>query len=1375
MKIEQLAAGADLIGRRVRLSWTFSPDAGETVADVPDVTVRRKRRDFSFPPAGPGDPYLIYDSATFPPPPVPNVLEVRDLPKRDIIEGPLLIREQTTTVAEVIDGRRREVIRRIVRVIFGSDRTAIRQEVELLDVGGVGVSLLPGETYYYALDSALLLPGTDPAPYRATAMPGEVHGLSRTLYGMIPEIYRINDTVARQADEATGFLPEAAAGATGGGQLRRMTEVFGASLDAIRSSAEGLWSLHDASRADPKFLPLLANWIGWDLTTAAETALQRNEIRNAPRLYEAVGTIPGLRTIVDHYTGWSTRVAEFAQHIARTNVPPQHNVFGLIDRGGTWWGIDDASPLLGFGAPNNENDGGAGVAAELIGLAGEPFDLRGGMTLTIAIDGGLPATATFGRRDFADITAATAAEVAAVLDAQIDGLRADDLGGTVRLRSHRTDEGSRIEVMPGGANLISLDGAPTGRLSTSLDGEGRLWLAHATTVGPGDAAPPRVIVKAHLRDTWYDTQAVESEAANAQASPAILSLPGNDLWLAWVEHPGTQHSMLRWRTASPPPLTPARIIGERPGPFQLRAGSQLVLTGYGATETFVVNAADYAALNSATTAEVVAAMNTQLAGVTAGIAANGALVLQTTATGPGIELRVDLSLSPWATSPPLPGAARNLGFGDRALIGRGGWDHHVAWRQSMPVSNIPAGRHTACNATLDPEGAIRLFWSTHLDGVWRIARTRWDDRVLVATTQGLGIRAPNGTWSALSSAGGLPDDDVRDVAVDADGSTWYATAAGAALRTPDGTIAVHDNASTAGGLADDDLRAVAIAPDGTAWFAHPSGVSARDAAGAWQSFTANPTELPGNDVRHVCATFDGSVWFATAAGLSKRDDLGRWRRWTVADGLPSLDVRRVSIAPDGSVWIATAAGIAHVDLSGAVEAIDLTSLGAPAGANDARAVIEAFAAAGSSPEASGVVWVATAAGLMELRARRRVLAYGLPEGLPSLDCRAVMSTPDGAIWTGTAAGAARLDPNGAWTTFTTLDGLPGNAVQALHGPWSAPLQFEPAGGGDADPHVVLDGTRIWLTWAERQSPGDPDDTWLLRTRRFVWPGPAWGATLNLTSAPGARVTDREPHLQPQPAGAARVYFRSDRSGGPRLWSLEISPADVVSAPSQETLENAGDFCPAPVRWPDGRDWLIFSSDRSVPLGRLGGGIPRLEGPGDSSRRAPDEASLRLFSGSTTVMLADVQRNSARRQFRDLLTYTPQKPGGLAEGRLTPDEIYTRGTIGLYVERGPGGKPLTLSDADRLRQLLDRFMPVNLRAVIVLRPTDVLLERVYPPGPTDGYVDSYPFVEVYTGLVDATGVVMPDWLLFMSTDPGSLTADPGDLTTLRRRTWQPPPL
>src|SRR5215218_7890459 len=210
MKVEGLAASADLIGRRVRLRWTFTPEGMETIADVPEVTLRRKRRDYAFPPPAAGDPYLLYDSATFPPAPVSGSLVVADLPDRDYIDGPVRVREQTTTVAEVVAGRNQEVLRRTLRVVFGPDRRALRQEVELLDVGGRVGALQPGETYYYELNSPILPPGTDRARFRVTARPGEAYGLGRQLYAMIPEIYRRHDTVARVPDPGTGLVPEAA-------------------------------------------------------------------------------------------------------------------------------------------------------------------------------------------------------------------------------------------------------------------------------------------------------------------------------------------------------------------------------------------------------------------------------------------------------------------------------------------------------------------------------------------------------------------------------------------------------------------------------------------------------------------------------------------------------------------------------------------------------------------------------------------------------------------------------------------------------------------------------------------------------------------------------------------------------------------------------------------------------------------------------------------------------------------------------------------------------------------------------------------------------------------------------------------------------------
>ena len=70
-----------------------------------------------------------------------------------------------------------------------------------------------------------------------------------------------------------------------------------------------------------------------------------------------------------------------------------------------------------------------------------------------------------------------------------------------------------------------------------------------------------------------------------------------------------------------------------------------------------------------------------------------------------------------------------------------------------------------------------------------------------------------------------------------------------------------------------------------------------------------------------------------------------------------------------------------------------------------------------------------------------------------------------------------------------------------------------------------------------------------------------------------------------------------------------------------------------------------------------------------------------------------------------------------------------------------------------------------------------VEMVYGPGValTDSYSDSYPFVEALGGLSDLSAAALPDWAILLSNDTAGLTADPADLTTLRRRSYSPPPL
>ncbi|MBE8516887.1 hypothetical protein ILP97_05045 [Amycolatopsis sp. H6(2020)] len=1342
MRIESFAANADLVGRRVVLRWAFVADAGETVADQPPVTVRRKRRDFEFPAAGPGDPYLLYDSATFPPVPVPDALLVRDLPDVDSVVGADRVRERTCSVAEVRQGQPVEVLRRSVRTVFGPDRSVLRREVELLDAGGLGAELAGGVPYYYQLDSPL--PLERPARLRATATAGEVHRHHRALYEMVPQIYRRHDTVTAARDPVTALLPEAA---TAGGQLRRFIDVFGAALDSVRSSADGLRMLRDVSEVDYRFLPMLAQWIGWDLTADEDIAQQRNEIRTAPGLYGAVGTIPGLRSVVDHYTGWSTRVAEFAQHVVRSNVAPQRNVFAAVQHAGRWCGTDETAGLLGYLPPNAVANGGAASAAVLTGSAAEPFPLRAGMTLTIGVDAGSPATITFGAADFADIGAATAAEIAEVVDSAIGECRAEATAGAVRLRSLLAGPTSRLEVVASPTSLVSLDGGPRGRPATAVDGQGRGWLAHAGTVGASGQLS-RLHVKAALHGRWRDGAPVEEQPDAPAGDPAVVALPDGKLWLAWVEHPATGRSRLRCRVGVPRPFTPARIRGDASAPFRLAVGTAMRLVGHGPAEVFTVQAADYLDPAAASAAEVAAAMNAQLTGVQAAVAGDGSVSLTTAAAGPRTALRIDLAAST---------AARALGFGDRGLVGHGDWDTEMDWGPATDLVPVPAGTHNGCTAAMDAAGAIRLFWSTHVGGRWRLARTRWDGQTIVATSAGVRMRAADGSWSTVGAAAGLPSDDVRDAVADADGSFWFATALGAAVRTPNGTITALTAAGS--GLVSDDVRAVAIAIDGSAWFATDAGASALAPDGTWSTVT--PADGLGHaDVRHVCADANGGLWFATAAGLSHRTPAG-WRTFTIADGLPGNDVRHSAQAQDGSVWVATSTGAARVDSAGAVAAIDLSA--ADPAASDVRAVAAAPSGSDGRP---GAVWLATAAGAVRMRSGG-VDQHTVADGVPSPDCRAVLVAPDGSVWLGTTAGLVSFDGS----RWLPVAGGPSGA-RRLHGPWTAPTWFAADGGGERDPHVLRDGARLWLASARKSSVDDPADTWRIMVRHTDHPLAVWSAPVAATTpAPAGGRTDREPVLTPLPAGAARLYFRSDRGGGPRIWTADLSPSSVAGPVSPVTTGPAGDGDPAVLTLPGLPPWLLFRSDANVALGRLGGGVPGPAEP-DASRLAPGQAAVRRYAGSVTASTTDLDRNQLRRRFGDLLDYTPQRPDGTPPA---PDEVYTPGTIGLYVERGPAGRPLTGRDADRLRQLLRRFLPVNLRAVIVLNSEELgedVFDAVNPL--TDSYSDAYPFAEVLPGITEQTAVALPGWLLFLSTDGTRRTVDLSDPATMRTRSWWPPP-
>lgn len=1355
MRLENFSASPDIVGGRVWLTWTYALGPTDTPADAPAVLLRRKQRDFDFPPLVPGDPYLVYDGAAFPPSPVPGAVQVIDLPSEDAVEDGWRVQTDAISVGTMAGSRATEIQRRKRSIFYDAAGAPVRVRDAVLDAN----ALTAGLTYYYELDDGSAPDAEAISRYRRMAAPGGSYGLNLTMHAMLPENLKTHDSRTIAPAQVFSGIPEA--GPTGG-QLRRFIDMFGMGADALRSSAERLGRLRDPQTVAATMLAPLGDMIGWETASTVPIAQQRNELQTAPRLFDVVGTVPALAALVTHQTGWRAQIAEFAQHIARANVPARRHLHIRRQDGAGWRGADDAASTFAF--PAGIVTGSGGSPALLTSGAVEPFALRCGLELTLVADHGVPTRVRFGPDDFVDIGAARAVEVAAVVAAAFDTVEARAVGGAVELRTVATGPQAALEIAVADTSLLALNEAPDGPVSAFADAQGRLSVAYECPVAQGEGATtagitrPRVdrtiAVKSFAYGRWCGETGMPSWTG-APISPGAALLDDARIAIGWIDTARAAGSRLRLAIGTGAAATPASIASRKTGPFSLIGGARIAFTGAFGTQVFIVQPADYNALAAATAVELAAAINTQCPALNATVAAGMGLRIATTATGDDARLAIDLSAST---------AARALGLADRRLAGIGAWSPAIDWPGPL-AGPAAAGDVADPSPCADPLGGLRLFWSEHIEGRWQVRQAHWSDRLTVVTAQGVSHRIGSGPWSSWFIADGLPSNVVRAVAVDARGARWFATDAGVAERGANGVWTVFDVGS---GFGSNDIRDVAVLLDGSLWAATPAGLSRRTEAGVISSIAAAPGALAGNDVRAVAGDAAGNGWAATTAGISRLDPLGRWRSWTAADGLPSGPPRRIATGASGRVAVATANGVAILtgdawhsfDTQNGLLSADIRSL-----AWDADATLYAVTAAG-----------------LERWDGNRWRARTLADGLPAADLRSIAALPDGRLAIGTANGLIVGMPDapaGDWSVATLADGLAGAIIAGVHGGWSAPVTLARSHGGGREPRALVDaGGRTWLFWARREVvAAELRESWTLRLRRYDPATATWSAETAMTVPTGSGAADRQPAPLRSGIGCA-LYFSSNRSGGASLWRVDVSGGGVPGIPVSVVSGAAELTRPAPVTAPTGETWLIHRSDAPLALAQVAV-VPE---PGPAPRRServPEVRALALNAGARTPVFGHVARNLGRRRWGDYGVYTPEYPERVdadAPTQIqtqTQTHVYTRRTIGLYLRQSPIGAPITRDAVARLRQMLKRFLPINLRLVLIVAP-DPLVEYVYTTEADIGekWSDDIPFVEWVGGLSDSATAVMPGVAVLIANDPESRAFAAATLATLKRRTWFP---
>ncbi|MEW6156941.1 MAG: two-component regulator propeller domain-containing protein [Verrucomicrobiota bacterium] len=314
--------------------------------------------------------------------------------------------------------------------------------------------------------------------------------------------------------------------------------------------------------------------------------------------------------------------------------------------------------------------------------------------------------------------------------------------------------------------------------------------------------------------------------------------------------------------------------------------------------------------------------------------------------------------------------------------------------------------------------------------------------VWISTWTGL-ARFENGRFRAIGNEDGQPLLTASSIREDSEGRLWIASESSLYQIKGDRFVPVNLN-----GWPENPIREIYPDRDGSLWICTLGSGMGRLKEGQLTRFTIEDG-LPDNKIRTALRDRNGNLFLGTWSGLCRSRN-GKFRTYSRADGLPHDIVETLYEDREGSLWIGTR-GAGLVRFRDGKFSNFTTREGLAH--NFAKCVLE---------DRQGAIWVGSHGGGLSRYKDGQFTTYNTAHGLPSPFVWSIGEDYEGNIWVGTGRpGSLSRFQEGRFVAFQNEQTLPiERGVRALLADRDGNLWIGVDGGGLG---CLRDGTLTWYT------------------------------------------------------------------------------------------------------------------------------------------------------------------------------------------------------------------------------------------------------------------------------------------------------------------------